>query len=588
MMNYDQNKIFGLATVLLLSLALSLPATAQTLVVAKNGRKFGSIQNAIDQATSGDTVVVKEGTYNENLTIDKNLTLKASPDEKVVVQGTIDSYPSIKIGPSEAEVTLKRIHLEGGFRGLYVTGQATVTLNGVVIADNIGYGLGLNNNAQATVTNCTIARNSHEGVVLQDSARVAIQNSEFTGNTGSGINLSNSARAHIQESKVTLNAKGSVIGGGVLLVDTARVSIKRTEISDNRINVKFFDNARGTINNSTVTKGQRGIFLLNSSSISIQDSEIIGNKRAGIWLLNSAEATLQRNKFRENGVGIINYSDRDLLFEKNEMVGNGVHFVGNIQPSIRNELRESTREQITLPDNNYSSLQAAIDALLPGGTITLTGPVEGRAVVSKQLTIKGAREDVKLTPLGDKFAPVLSLIQGADVKLSNVTLTNPLGKGVTLGGNGILRADQSKISGCVFGGLKLSGTTTANLKGVRVEGNLTGFGPWGAIEIVGSSKATIENSTITENKGAAIRVSGSGQVNVANSQITDNEKEALTLFDRAEIILKNNQLTGNGTGIRIRQPGKFTGTIGGSGNRIENNGTDYLGIPDSTQKEITS
>ena len=51
-------------------------ATAQNTIYVKNeGADFTSIQNAINNATEGDTIYVYSGTYYENITINKTITL---------------------------------------------------------------------------------------------------------------------------------------------------------------------------------------------------------------------------------------------------------------------------------------------------------------------------------------------------------------------------------------------------------------------------------------------------------------------------------------------------------------------------------
>src|SRR5688500_20004135 len=51
------------------------PAHASTLIVPDN---YGTIQAAINAASAGDTIVVRPGTYNENLTLNKSVILTAA------------------------------------------------------------------------------------------------------------------------------------------------------------------------------------------------------------------------------------------------------------------------------------------------------------------------------------------------------------------------------------------------------------------------------------------------------------------------------------------------------------------------------
>ena len=54
-------------------------------VVIEGKGKYQSIQEAIDVASNGDTIIVYEGTYYESLAINKSISLIGSGDNKTVI-----------------------------------------------------------------------------------------------------------------------------------------------------------------------------------------------------------------------------------------------------------------------------------------------------------------------------------------------------------------------------------------------------------------------------------------------------------------------------------------------------------------------
>ena len=73
------DKGYGILIVSVTILVLSLVGTASATnwsVDASGGADFTVIQNAINNASDGDTIIVYSGIYNENVVVDKSVTLR--------------------------------------------------------------------------------------------------------------------------------------------------------------------------------------------------------------------------------------------------------------------------------------------------------------------------------------------------------------------------------------------------------------------------------------------------------------------------------------------------------------------------------
>ncbi|MFC1945172.1 right-handed parallel beta-helix repeat-containing protein [Chloroflexota bacterium] len=119
---------------------------------------YQNIQDAIDAASSGDTVKVTVGTYYDHI------TLKGG----VVVQGAGENVTTI----------------DGSGSGSVVTGVDNSTISGFTITGGI-YGIG-NLSASPTIINNIITGNTRDGI-YNSGASPTIINNIISGNAGSGI-----------------------------------------------------------------------------------------------------------------------------------------------------------------------------------------------------------------------------------------------------------------------------------------------------------------------------------------------------------------------------------------------------------------
>jgi len=108
------------ALALVLSLAIvALPmagtVAASTITVGPSPGSYNytSIQAAINAASSGDTINVAAGTYDENLNITKALTLKGESVASVTLNPTTTSY-AIGVSSAGNDVTIENLTIGAG------------------------------------------------------------------------------------------------------------------------------------------------------------------------------------------------------------------------------------------------------------------------------------------------------------------------------------------------------------------------------------------------------------------------------------------------------------------------------------------
>jgi parallel beta-helix repeat protein len=174
-------KLAALA-LLVLGLGLGTPVglAQRTITVCPQGCQYAKIQEAITAASEGDTIQVKAGTYQENLTITKRLTLQGEGKDKVTIQGTV-TILSTKL------VTLSGFTVKGG-QGVYIEDSTTVVFSDNAFVESTAEGL-LARSSSITVRGNLISRNKSYGLLLVLGSRALITGNTITSNGGDGINI---------------------------------------------------------------------------------------------------------------------------------------------------------------------------------------------------------------------------------------------------------------------------------------------------------------------------------------------------------------------------------------------------------------
>ena len=253
------------------------------LFVSKSGIDSGdcssspclTIEYALDQAQSGDSIHVSEGTYNVNLSITKDITIAGQGMSQTLLDGSQSGRViNIAAGINVSFIDLAIVNgdttgiaLDNDGGGIYNLG--TANLLRVRVSDNIGEaGGGIYSEGPLNVSETQIENNRSDG--------------------GGGIFLNQTAEASLTLIQSTVaNNTGTVYAGGIYFMgDSAGISkIENTTISGNSSNlvggvmtdslVHQIEITNSTIANNITTTLPGGIKA--GTTVSVKNSIIANN-----------------------------------------------------------------------------------------------------------------------------------------------------------------------------------------------------------------------------------------------------------------------------------------------------------------------
>lgn len=297
------SKLVGL---LLLSLFLvmftrvvAVNAEAATIVVPDD---FSTIQEAIEYATEGDTVFVKNGVYtvddNTTLVIDKTLSLIGEDPENTVILGAFSMYPEndVAIRVAAPNVTISgftikdcpvAIAIANYYAEPYPSGCRIVNNN--IVNNSEGIRPQRNN---VFISGNNITRNK-AGITGSRTENVFITGNNITDNQYYGINIGMSRNVTICGNNISNNA------GGINLIYYGPYNVYGNNITQNGWGIRFAEGCQNaTIYGNIITQNGVGVVLLifpNGGDVAVSG---VGNTVFGnIFVDNSEQVTKDETDF---------------------------------------------------------------------------------------------------------------------------------------------------------------------------------------------------------------------------------------------------------------------------------------------------
>ena len=215
---------------------------------------WDTIQEGVDDATDGDTVIVYAGTYYENVIVNKSLILKGI------------GMPVVDAGGSGSAITVS-------VDGCVVDGFNATGSEGYW--GNAGIWMTSDNNI---IINNTVS-NNEDGIHLWCTSNNSLINNNVSLNNYYGIYLYYSSNNTLTSNTVDLTgAFAECDGGGIYLHSSSNNTLANNNASNNYYYGIYLDDSNNnTLTSNNVSNNDCGIYMEDSSNNTLQNNTISGN-----------------------------------------------------------------------------------------------------------------------------------------------------------------------------------------------------------------------------------------------------------------------------------------------------------------------
>jgi len=269
-----------------------------------------NLQNVINRVQEGGVLCLQSGEWQENVKIEKALTLRGLGVDKSIVQGIKRNLPVIWVtGSATVTVRIEELQIKGPGLGMlcltpgrygvcasnvHVEGSARLSMANALLDGNYAVfsGLDLLGKSQAEVASTTITKVNNWALYVEQSSQLKLTDSNIVENKGMGLSAGGSAQIEMTRSTIARNSDG-LLNTGIWVTDSTRLSVSDSVISENaHTGINIEDSVQVTLERNKISDNlYEGVFVYVqgcgglgesykfSGKVSGKENQISNNKR---------------------------------------------------------------------------------------------------------------------------------------------------------------------------------------------------------------------------------------------------------------------------------------------------------------------
>ncbi|KAF5417194.1 MAG: Cell surface glycoprotein [Candidatus Methanophagaceae archaeon] len=532
------------------------------------------IEAAVDTATEGDTICVKDGTYTENVNVAKQLTIRSeNGSDSTIVAAASNTTHVFNVATDY--VNISGFTVKGAdYRecaGISLNNAEYCNISGNEASEN-NWGISLFSSCSNTITNNYANHNdlgiglfhsssnivsgnnasyniglSGIGIVLANSGNNILRNNVMSGNHWYNFDVEGESYSDFDNDINTSNlvdekpiyylveASDTVIdsttnAGTVYCINCDNVTVKDLTLEKNFHGIYFYNTSNSRIENNNISSCLFNIDLFSSSNNSITGNDASGGG-LGIRLLESSGNTITDNNvcYSLNKPNIyLADSDYNVITGNNASVGyEGIILVGSAYNTITNNIASNNYggggKGIILEDSSSNTL---INNTMDGNGQNFY--IDGRDILH-------FIQDIDMSNTVDG-RPIYYL-----VNQQNQQVPDAAGFVGIVNSRNITVSDTTNYEGILF----------ANATNSRIENvNASILGTYG-IRLFFSSDNTLSNNTVSNNKSYCFFLYDSSNNSISNNTVSNNHYYSFVLDTSSNNMISNNIVSNSGFGFLL-------------------------------------
>ena len=278
----EKRSQFGLTQADVSALEKKYNLKKKTVYVAKDGSAdFESINDALTYAEDGISVIIKYGEYEENLTVDKEVSIIGEINN----EGNVPTIASLYGTSIKASATLKNLAFASAgisYSGICIDGEGVNPLIEKCDIHNNRTGIRIKNKAHGLIKNCKIYENFDYNVEIEDEG----------------------SSPHFLECKI-YKSKHT----GVYILNGATGKIEKCSIFDNNdagVSIRYIDTNPLIVGCEIYKNKLSGVFIWEGALGKIEGCDVYKNQGVGIFIRgNGSNSIISKNKIHHNSDGLI-------------------------------------------------------------------------------------------------------------------------------------------------------------------------------------------------------------------------------------------------------------------------------------------